>query len=200
MRRQNIAILISLLLIVSVVFGCNSTKNQPTPTPQPTVTSQPTATPKATNATMDGWKKFTGDGIEIWLPDTFVQANASNTATIVFSASEILAGNSLSAAGISITREQVPSYYSIEAYLDAAKALFPSGFHVIDSKVVLLGDRQTGQMVVDTTISDIQMKEVFYVFKQGNTMWGVIFATSASEFAARLPDFEKSAGTFTVLP
>jgi hypothetical protein len=220
-------IMVALLLLITLVACGNKSTPMTTPTPTPTPSASPTATSQPTATPLTGWKKFTGDGVELWLPDTFEGGNLSsadfktmmdnakmlfpsmnqtfqmmeqNPSILAFFAFDTHINHNGSLTEVTIAKEEVPSAMSIDTYMNAAKGQFPQGMNLTDTRVISLGDRQVGQMTVEMTVLGKQVNELFCIFKENNTMWDVVFATGASEFAERLPDFNRSASTFTILP
>ncbi len=214
MRKRNRMMLICLLLL-GTAFGCG----QAAP-PQPTATAPPTATP------IPGWEKFEGGGVELWLPESYrggdlaedieviveilrrlgpdyeqvaqmIEQNPSMYAIWVFD-SEI--GDSGFLTNVAVTTEKVLSAVTLDTYLDAVARQLPAQFQVIERDIITLVDYQAGRLVLEFVVSGLAGKEVLYVVKDGNTMWGITFATAAEEFDQRLPVFEQSALTFAVQP
>ena len=107
-------------------------------------------------------------------------------------------GDSGFLTNVGIVTERVLSVVTLEAYIDAAVKQFPEQFRVTERDAVSLGSYQAGRLILEFTISGVEVKEVVYVVKGGSTVWVMTLATGLEEFDERLPSFERIARTFTV--
>ncbi|MDZ8189144.1 MAG: serine/threonine-protein kinase [Nostoc sp. ChiSLP02] len=171
----------------------------------------------------DGWKKFEGGGAELWLPESYEGGNASkNLDTIIrrlktlgseweqvaqqikqnpsaFSiwAFDSIKGDSGFLTNVIVTNEQVNSTINLETYLQEVSKQLPTQIRIVDIKTGLAEGYQVGQIITETSIGR-SGKQVYYVIKDGKTIWNVIFSTGVDEFEQRLPIFEASIRTFSV--
>lgn len=173
-----------------------------------------------------GWKKFEGDGVELWLPESFEGGNLDedlevivdrlkqlgpdfeniaqmieqNPSAFVLWAFDSEVGDAGFLTNVNATREQIFPSITMDTYLDAATKQLPPQFRVVDREIVSLDHYEAGRLFVDLTISGTEAKEVLYAIKDGDTMWIVVYATGADEFDERLPTFERSINTFVIQP
>jgi hypothetical protein len=248
MNRKTLVVLICMLLVAIMLAGCGDETPEPvatsaptatsepaaTATPQPTATSEPTVTPtpeptattEPTAAVLDGWEKFEGAGIELWLPESYEGGNLAedldvivgnlrslgpefeqmaqlieqNPTAYVLWAFDSDVGSSGFLTNVNVTTEQILSAVTVETYMDAVSNQLPEQFQVLEQDMVTLGDYEAGRMVLELAMEGVTAKEVLYIVKDGNTVYGITFATGADEFEERLPEFEQSASSFTVQP
>jgi len=193
-------------------------KNTPIPsqTPRP---AQPTVVP------MPGWVKYESGDIELWLPESYVGGNVNEDLDLIVSSLRELGPNYESAAqsieqnpdmyliwatdskvgssgfitNVNATTEDVLSTISVETYLAAATAQLPAEFSVVDQKTMTMNGYEAGQMVLQFEISGVSGKELFYIFKDGSSVWTITFATGVEEYDTRLPEFEQIADSFRVI-
>lgn len=221
--------------IPSITFTSRNKKSPlksdlPTHTPVPTSTSTPvpTDTPEPTMAAtaIPGWAKYGAQGIEDWLPESFVGGDLENDLDVIFDnlitlgpdfeqiASTIEAnptafvlwtfdteiGSSGYLINMNIIRDQVLSAVSLEMYMQALAQQLPSYLTIAQLAPGQLSQFESSRLVTNTDISGVKGNELVYLIKDGNAIWVVTFATSEEEFEARLPVFEQSVQTFTTQP
>jgi hypothetical protein len=104
------------------------------------------------------------------------------------------------AATVDVVRQQVLAAVTIDAYVQNAFASLPPGFSWVVGTVVQMGPYVAERIVLRGVVTKRAFKELIFVTKVGNTMYTLNFSTTAREFAARLPAFEKSAASFRVYP
>ena len=208
-RKYRITMMYLMLLVV--VLGCGQLS-----TSEPIATTQPSATP------IPGWEKFEGQGVELWLPESFeggdlredleviverlrnlgpdfepmaqmIEQNPSMYVIWVFD-SEV--GPSGFLTNVTITTERVLSAMTLDTYMDIALGQLPDHFQVMERGIVTLGDHQAGRVVVEFALYGVVAKELMYVIKDGTTIWAITYATGVEVFTERLPIFEQSALTF----
>lgn len=202
----------------------------PTNTPEPTSkpTSAPTDTPEPTAATvvMPGWNKFEAQGIEIWLPESFEGGDLENDLEVIVNKLHSLGkefeqvatmletnstafvlwafdtniGSSGYLTNMNIVREQVLSAVTLDMYMQAFEQQIPSYLTIIEQNPGQLEDYESLRLVIKTEISGIEGRELMYLIKDDNTIWGITFATALDEFDKRLPAFDQSVQTFKTLP
>lgn len=210
MYRQRLFVIVIILLVVGIA-ACsqgNSENND---------TTEAVEIPPS-------YKKIEGDGMEIWLPDSFEGGNLEEDLDFIVEKldqlgpeysqiSEMISRNPSMFAlwafdweivdtsfltNVNVTREKVPSGMNINAYMDLLSEQLPPGFNITNRETVTIGDQSVGRIFVDFSVTGIEGKEIIYIYKVDNTIWIVTFATSVDEFDERLPDFETSAQTFAV--
>jgi hypothetical protein len=210
----------SLLALADALIG-----GQPSPSP-----AQPrrswSATPQPTVIPIPGWEKFEGDGVELWLPESYeggspaenldvivemirtlgpdfeqaaqvIERNPSMFLLYVFD-SEI--GDSGFLTNVVVGTMSVPSSLTLDTVLDEMTKELPDLQRVIRQEIVSYEHYQAGRVVIESSILDVHTKQVNYVIKDGNTIWLVVYATGRDEFDQRLLTFEQSIRTFRVQP
>ncbi len=182
-----------------------------------------TPTTKPVFAPPAGWILFDSQEVEIWLPDSFKGGDPEQDIPALIDqmradgghfaeAAEILESNpgsfllwmfdsaeSASAVltNLTIVKEIVPVGITVGQYLEAAQSHFPDSYNVIVSgPVTLATEFETGRIVLETSYDGLAIKEIVYVLKLGDIIYGLTFATSVEEFDSRLPVFKQSAETF----
>ncbi len=124
----------------------------------------------------------------------------SNPSAFVLWAFDSNVGEGGYLTNMNVTHEQVMSAVTLDMYVDAVRKQLPSAFTVTAQEEVQLGDYAAVRLVVDMDMNGLRVNELMYILKHGNTIWGITYATGISEFQERLPIFEQSAETFTLLP
>ncbi len=229
---DKLKVFIACLSMVITLVGCGEAAAPeptavPTPTPQPTAT--PTPEPTSTAPPIpgwEGWEKFEGGGVQLWLPGSYEGGDLSdhpdvvveslrslgpdfedtaqmieqNSSEFVFWAFDLEIGDSGLLTTVSVGVEQVPSDLAIDAYLDTVMEQLSSQFREVKREIVPLGHYEAGQIVVESSVSGVDAKQIMQAIKDGSTIWVVNYSTGASEFDERLPDFERSIRTFTIQP
>jgi hypothetical protein len=182
--------------------------------------------PKSPTATaIPGWEKFSGGGIELWMPESFEGGDLANDLDVILERlrslgpdyeklAEIIEQNpsaivllvydtKIGSAGfltnVNVVKEKVVSTMTLELYLESsAKQMASYGFKVSEQKIIQLDNYEAGRLVVQADA--LMAKEAMYVIKDKNTMWVITYATGIAEFSARLPTFDQSANTINITP
>jgi hypothetical protein len=178
-----------------------------------------------TPTAIPGWEKFSGGGIELWMPESFEGGDLANDLDVIVerlrslgSSYEKLADiieqnpsaivllvydTKIGATGfltnVNVVKEKVVSTVTLDLYLESSsKQLTSYGFKVSEQKIIQLDNYEAGRLVVQA--DTLQAKEAIYVIKVKNTVWVITYAAGIAEFSARLPIFEKSANTIQIQP
>jgi hypothetical protein len=200
-----------VVLLASIVAGCNQVSSQPAPTLGPAPTPIP------------GFTKMDGKGVALWLPDTFagnnftgddremilqrlkslgkdfdtlVKAIENNPDMFLLWVFDSKIGDSGNLTNVNVTSEQVLSAITVDTYMDAALKQLSAQFSITSRDSLTIGASKGGRIIIE--LKQMGMKEALYIVKAGNTMYVVTYATGAEEFDQRLPVFEQSAQTFAV--
>ena len=208
-------IAICLLAVSFLILSCSlegltgsaDKAKAPTPTPIP------------------GWEKFSGGGIELWMPESFEGGDLANDLDVVVErlqslgpAYENLAkiieqnpsaivllvydtklGSTGFLTNVNVVKEQVVSAMTLGMYLEgSSKQMASYGFKVNEQKIIRLDNYQAGRLVIQADA--LKAKEAIYVIKVKNTMWVITYAAGIAEFSARLPAFDQSANTIYITP
>lgn len=179
-------------------------------------------------ATPRGWTKYTGGGAEIYLPPEFdlnlldataresfaalgpVQANTvKGLEAIGFSQYSIFVADSASVASgwltnVAVEQEKTDVNATLKEYVDATVSQLSSemsnaGFRVAERTDLRLNGREATQLVCEVSLQ-VPASELMYVVKGPPGFWGVAYVTTAADFPARFPGFDKSAATFNIGP
>jgi hypothetical protein len=182
--------------------------------------------PKASTPTaIPGWEKFSGGGIELWMPESFEGGDLANDLDVIVERlrslgpeyeklAEIIEQNpsaivllvydtKIGPAGfltnVNVVKEKVVSTVTLELYLESSsKQMASYGFKVSEQKIIQLDNYEAGWLVVQA--DTLKAKEAIYVITVKNTMWVITYATGINEFSARLPTFNQSANTINIQP
>ena len=182
-----------------------------------------TPTTKPVIAPPVGWALFDSREVEIWLPDNFVGGDPEQDIPALIDqmradgghfaeAAEILESNPGSfilwmfdsaesksevLTNLTIVKEIVPAEITVEQYLEAAQSHFPDSYDVLAAgPVALESGFEAGRIVLETSYAGLAIKEIVYVLKLEDIVYGLTFATSVEEFDSRLPVFKQAAQTF----
>ncbi len=197
------------------------------PTQTPTLTPiPPTATIQPAIASIPGWKKFEGSGIELWLPESFEGGDLSqdldviveklknlgpdyegmaksieqNPSAFAMWAFDNRVGTSGFLTNVNITNEKVVSAITLEMYAEAVSKQLPASMTIVEQKDVVLDRYHAIRMVIEMAVGIVTAKEALYVIKNDNVVWAITYATSKNEYDQKISMFEQSANTFRVQP
>ncbi len=202
-------LIFTLLFVLFISTACGSAQ----------VAQEPTATP------IPGWTKYEGSGIAMYFPESWsggdpakedldvitnqlkalgseyeqiasmIEENPTAFALWLFDGN---LGDTGYLTNANVVKEQVVSAITIDTYVEALSKQLPSSMVITDQKTVKVNKYDAARLEITANISGIDAKELMYIVKDGNTIWGITFATALDEFDGRVPDFEKIASTFTV--
>jgi hypothetical protein len=205
---------LTMLVVVFILSACGASSGEIQET------TVPAFTPPA------GWNKFVGEGIEVWLPNSYqggdlekdldvivgrletlgpeyeqiIQTIEANPSLFVLWAFDTSIGDTGFLTNMNITHEEVVSAVTLDMYIDAVKQQLPSSFTIADQKKIQLGENEAIQLEIDVNDTGISAKEAMFIIKDDNTIWVVTYSTGADEYANRLPVFEESANTIQINP
>jgi cyclophilin family peptidyl-prolyl cis-trans isomerase len=172
-----------------------------------------------------GWAMFEGNQLVMWLPESYTGGNLEedldlivesirsagpdfesvaqmieqNPTTFQFYAFDSEIGPSGFMTNVNVVAEQVPAAMTVETYLDAATGQFPEAFQIVEQEIVSTERyEEVGRLVIESSINEVDMKQIQYAIKEGSMMYVVTHSTAASEFEERLPTFEQSIDTFVI--
>lgn len=170
------------------------------------------------------WQDFAGAGLTLSLPGNYIGGNPStdlerlaseleaidpqyaqriesirqNPEAIAFLAFDPASVESGFLTNVNVATEAVPADISIEQYLEAAAQQLTQLYEIESQEVTKVGDYEAGKIVGRFNTGELQIRQLFYAIKNGETFWIVTYATIASEFDRRLPDFERSIQTLQI--
>ncbi len=215
---------ILVLLLVLLVIGCRALSIPElallTATPSATATPQPTMTP------IPGWKKFEGDHIEIWLPESFVGGDLSENSDLMLEQAKTLGpeyesyvqtflqnpsmfslwaydsdiGLSPYLTNLGITTDRLSYSVPLDTYVDESVSQFPDEMHLRERGRVTLNGREAQRLVVEIELPDATAMSLMYLLMDGKTVWMITYTTGPDEYEERVPVFEQSANTFNTMP
>jgi hypothetical protein len=191
----------------------------PSQTPTPTITPTPTETP------IPGWSPISGDGVSLWLPDSWqggnpqddldrLLAEAANTAREVSQYAGVLEENrsainlwaydtassgNFHLTNVNIGQEAVDDAITVDLYMDAIDRNLPESFTITGRQLMDILENQGGRIFIDVNVNGLVIKEVMYIFKVGDLMWLVTFAAESDVFDAQLPIIEMSMQTMEIV-
>jgi hypothetical protein len=85
---------------------------------------------------------------------------------------------------------------SLDAYLEGEVVKYPAEVRVVEKKQVSINARDAIRFVFETQSNHTNVKDLAYLFVDGNTVWYVEYVVQCDEFSAMLPTFEASVKTF----
>jgi len=167
------------------------------------------------------WQDFAGAGLTLSLPGSYIGGNPStdlerlaseleaidpqyaqriesirqNPEAIAFLAFDPASAESGFLTNVNVATEAVPADISIEQYLEAAAQQLTQLYELESQEVTKVGDYEAGKIVGRFNTGELEIRQLFYAIKNEDTFWIVTYATIASEFDRRLPDFERSIQT-----
>jgi hypothetical protein len=96
--------------------------------------------------------------------------------------------------GVSISNQTVilDSDVGLADMANLMTQALPPQFEVQDSEPVQIGGLQGHRLKISTRALDVDVEQVMYLVRHGNTIWKITFATPASQIETRLGTFEQS--------
>lgn len=199
------------------IVGCN----QPT-----SETTQIETTTTESAAPQDGWEKFEGKGVALYLPPRYVGGNPDadfeeiETALIEIDseyeerltelkqnadAIALLAFDTENAASgfptnINISSTEVEGA-TLEQFLAAITAQLSQVFTLTEPETVEIKDYPAAQITATIETPEATIQQLFYIIQEGSnssTFWIVTYATTQERFAEQVSEFEQSIETFTL--
>lgn len=204
--------------------------DQPVVLSTPTMIVIPTFTPTQTTTPVPyeeriptGWKQFTTELVEIWLPSDFELADGDKLAKDAakryeeMGLQELIDYNaqreSISNLVVADEASGSPLYRTVfsiayrpldEASLDilVEKELLelPSMIVLVERKKVHIGSNEALRLVYELRLGNLYANYLEYIFLDGNTVWSVGYYAEINEFYQQLPIFEQSIQTFRMVP
>jgi hypothetical protein len=173
-----------------------------------------------------GWKRLTGRGVAIQLPESFDNIDLTSTNTTALgdmlrnlgpefeSAATLIEQNpdlfvfmafdnrskSGLVSNVLILSQALPIEVPLKSMVDATVAQLPASIHVTENSVVQVGSREAGRIVTDNTLTTPSSKQVEYFFIESGRVYIVVFTTTADEFDSRLPVFEQAIASLEFIP
>jgi serine/threonine-protein kinase len=187
-------------------------------TPYPTHTPYPTP--------IAGWNRYQVGGIELWLPGSYEGGDPNedidwiverlsalgpefeyaaelirqNPSMLVLWAFDTEVGESGFLTNALVSVETFPSAVSLGTLVEMVGKQLPTGWTVVEQGIVNVGDRRAGRLVHEAQILGQRTRQLVYLFRSGSRLYSLYYSTGADEYADRLPEFERSARTFRVVP
>jgi hypothetical protein len=194
----------------------------PSPTTIPSQTLTPTITPTPTETPIPGWSTISGDGVSLWLPDSWQGGNPQddldwlladaapevrqyaavleeNRSAINLWAYDTASSGSFHLTNVNIGQEAVDEAVTVDLYMDAIDRNLPESFTVTGRQLMNILESQGGRIFIDVNMNGLVIKEVMYIFKVGDLMWLVTFAAESDVFDAQLPIIEMSMQTLEIV-
>jgi hypothetical protein len=196
----------------------------PTPTLTPSITPSPTITPTNTATPIPGWSHIQGDGVSLWLPDSWrggnltqdldqFLADAAGEAAVIQQYAAILQENRavinlwafdtastghFHLANVNIGREEVADNVTVDIYIDAINRNLPENFTITGQAVQSIHGIPAGSIQVDVLLDGLLIKQIMYIFKVDHVMWLVTFAAMYDTFDAYRAIIEQSVQTLEI--
>lgn len=222
-----VLVTVAVLFLVVAITGSWAPAEVPgaiTATYSPITTSTETPTSTHTGTTEPDWERFEAGDMSIWLPTNFEGGNTSQDLGLIIeslrslgpeyeeiartiqynsAAFTLWAFDSNSSANnltnVVITNAPYPAGYTLEDYVALSMQQIPVETDIIEQERTIIDGHPTIRLVVHNTMTP-DAKQLIYVIKVGEIVWSVTYTTGANEFDARLPIFEQSIDSFTLIP
>jgi hypothetical protein len=207
----------------------------PSSTPEPTATLASTSTLAPTGTDIPtpeaplspaGFKRFAGEGMEIWLPEAFIGGNLTTDLDLIIDnlrslgpqfeqmAAQIEQNRSMFKlwafdnrtaqtsflVNVSVANQPVLSGVTVESVMSATADTLPASFTVVEQELLTTGAYEMGRLIIDAEIQGVRAREALYFIKDGSTLWLVTCAAGRDDFAQHLVEFEQAVATFKALP
>jgi len=186
--------LLNVIVLVTgamVVMGSQGSFNMPevahrlpTPLPQPTSTQPPIPTPLPTPTPLPGWQMFAGDGVSLWLPESYVGGDpATEREAITFQlrnlgsnfdqiaeieqqfppppyalfAFDTQVGEATSPTTVQVSHESLESNPAItmDEYLNLLLQKLPPDARLVDRRLEAIRNSEAGRLFVEYRFTDL---------------------------------------------
>jgi hypothetical protein len=200
------------LLILVLAAGCSLSL------PFNSVTPTLTAIPR--------WEKFSGGGVELWLPERYSGGDPQSDLPATLEELRNLGAEYSSMAdtisrnadlfdlwvfdtytetpgfvtNVNVTRELAPEGYTLDQLMVSMEQQLSSSFNVLGIEKRQLSNYDTARFDLQLELPNVTVREIIYVFLEGGNVYALTYGTGIDEYEARLADFEQSAGTLHVIP
>jgi hypothetical protein len=199
------------------IVGCNQ--------PTSEITQVETTTTKSA-APQDGWEKFEGNGVALYLPPSYVGGNPdADFEEIEAALIEIdpeyeerltqLKQNADAIALLAFDTENAQSGFptnvnissteaagaTLEQFLEAITAQLSQVFTLAEPEIVEIKDYPAAKITATIEAPEATIQQLFYIIQEGSnssTFWIVTYATIQERFVEQLSEFEQSIETFTL--
>ena len=215
--------------LIGLLFAINNSNNSPSSrsslisTPQTTIVAIPTAPP-------EGWLRFQGKSVAMYLPDSFIGGNTKDLSEVILTVAEnelpeavSLLQNALQnpeqflfialdknnavkfLTNVNVSKSRfLDKPYPLQDVLNEAVKQLPKqleGIEILESSIVKINTIEVIRFVQIMHLRTYSAKALSYIhIDENNDAWIVTYTTSPDEFDDRLPVFEKSYQSFELLP
>ncbi len=148
-----------------------------------------------------GWEQFRTELVQIWLPNEFTLSDPQLLSNSADSAAPelLITGPSSQSSPfqmfVMISHEPLAAG-SLDAYLEGEVVKYPADVRVVEKKKVSINATDAIRFVFETQSNQTNVRDLAYLFLDGNTVWYVEYVVQGDEFRAMLPTFESSVKTF----
>jgi len=216
------AALIVPLLVAGV--ACGTAPPPQTSAPFPSFTLPPAWTPTADFAGgfVEGWTRFTGNGIELMLPSSY---EGGDPAALAQELLELLDESPASASIaeamrqnptgyrliaidrgndsiVAVTVRDVPAEVSMTEYIDAVAAAIVEqtpGASVLQKGVVPFRQGEAGWVLLEFVLVEEVSWQLSYGVRQGDQVWNFDYAGAREDYPQLQPIFDQSLQTVSFL-
>ena len=148
-----------------------------------------------------GWEQFRTELVEIWLPKEFTSSDPQLLSNATDSAApELLITGPSSPSSpfqmfVMISHESLTAG-SLDDYLEGEAVKYPAEVRVVEKMKVSINGRNAIRFVFETKSNHTNVKDLAYLFRDGNTIWYVEYVVPSDEYSAMLTTFESSIKAF----
>jgi hypothetical protein len=232
-RLRVTATVLAVILAATSAFGCGdgdgeSVDQESAPTsapaatarPQSATASAPTAAPARTSGAStsapQGWKRFSGGGVEVWLPPTFEGGSPSAGDVDAVIQTLRLAGqpeyaaflevqknavillmveNDIANFGVSVaaSRAPAPSAISLDTIVETNLRQLPAGTTVLQRQQQTVGGLPAVRVTLEIRAGLVAVKEHLYVVRGSSVVWVVVYGAPSESFDRNSATFDQSA-------
>lgn len=173
----------------------------------------------------ENWQTMAGEGITLSLPETYrggnpvrdlttletaltdldqgyekrlqpIKQNLEQTALIAFDARSLTTD---ALTNVNVVQHPINQKTALEDYLAATVEELQATHQIEEETILTQNQASLGRIIANVTTDEgVSLKQLFYLQRQGETVWITTYTTPASEFRGRLPNFEQSIGSLEI--
>jgi hypothetical protein len=221
-------LLFCAFFVMVMVAGCGQFGSKPAPISNATPVVLPpkwTETVAVQKSPSPGWEVFTGEGVELWLPDSFeggdpiqrreeliemvrslgpeydsyLQAVESSPTGMVLVCFDLEVSGTI----VGITKRDIPAELSLDQYLDGlSEALVTEipGTSIVERSIKQFDRFDAGRLVIEFDTGEAVSRQLTYIVLEGGIVWTISYASPLDQFTELVPVFEESIASFKYSP
>ena len=223
--KINKKLIFTLLLLLSFwLTGCGGGETETAPEAIILPSATPTTPPLPAFDAPEGWLRYEGRRLEIWLPGTYFGGDPTRDLTLFtqylkqydpdgqrlsliveryhqnmnFYAFNTVPTPSGILTSVNITTEVISPLTTMEKYIEVGLSKIPAGIEMVSHEVGKLNNMETGKIIYDFLLPNEAIGRMAqYILRTSESeIWVLTFSTSLEEFDAQSAIFQQAVRSF----